>query len=216
MPVPEARSRVRRHWRLWADPIAWAEMLAERPDLADEPYLQDWAKRDWPLVACRPPHGAAPDKVAAGLALPPQAGKKRLSVLLPQEAIVKLAPPPSLINAAPAAPPAWQSWIAALLRAAPGVGIFGSLAWQHGTGLSYLSPSSDLDLLLTHEDRDRSEALLRRIAMVAATAPMRIDGELVRDDGAAVHWRELFDGASEVLVKRIDGVGPMARTEFLA
>ena len=191
-------------------------MLAERPDLAAEPLVADWAKRDWPLIACRPPHGAASDKVAAGLALPPQAGKKKLFVLLPPEAIVKLAPPPSLINAAGAAPPGWQSWIAALLRAAPGVGVFGSLAWQYGTGLSYLTPTSDLDLLLTHQDRDGSEALLRRIAMVAATAPMRIDGELVRDDGAAVQWRELFDGAAEVLVKRMEGVSPMSRAEFLA
>ncbi len=214
--MPEAHSRVRRHWRLWADPVAWARMLAERPDLSDEPYVEEWAKRDWPLIACRPPQGAASDKVAAGLALPPEAGKKRLSVLLPQDAIVKLAPPPALINAAPAAPPAWQSWIAALLRAAPGVGVFGSLAWQHGTGLSYLTHASDLDLLLTHESRDGSEALLRRIAVVAATAPMRIDGELVRDDGAAAHWRELFDGAAEILVKRMEGVGPMARSEFLA
>lgn len=214
--MPDARSRVRRHWRLWADPAAWAEMLAGCPDLAKERFVADWAKRDWPLIACRPPHGAAPDKVAAGLALPPEVGKKKLFVLLPPEAVIKLAPPPSLINVAGAAPAAWQSWIAALLRAAPGVGVFGSLAWQYGTGLSYLTPSSDLDLLLTHQDRDASEALLRRIALVAAAAPMRIDGELVRDDGAAVQWRELFDGAAEVLVKRMEGVGPMSRTEFLA
>lgn len=214
--MPEGWSRVRRHWRLWADPAAWAEMLAERPDLSGEPYVAEWAKRGWPLIACRPPHGAAPDKVAAGLALPPSAGKKRLSVLLPPEAVVKLAPPPALINAAGAAPQAWQSWIGALLRAAPGVGVFGSLAWQHGTGLPYLTPASDLDLLLTHQDRDSSEALLRRVALVAASAPMRIDGELVRGDGAAVHWRELFDGAAEVLVKRMEGVGPMARMAFLS
>ncbi len=214
--MPEARSRVRRHWRLWADPAAWAEMLAERPDLREEPLVRDWAERQWPLIACRPPAGAASDKVAAGLALPPQAGKKKLFVLLPPEAVIKLAPPPSLINAASTAPPAWQSWIAALLRAAPGVGVFGSLAWQYATGLSYLTPSSDLDLLLTHQDRDGSEALLRRIAMVAAAAPMRIDGELVRDDGAAVQWRELFDGAADVLVKRMEGVGPMSRAAFLA
>jgi len=214
--VPEAAARVRRHWRLWADPAAWATMLDERPDLSGEPYVADWAKNGWPLIACRPPHGAPREMVATGLALPPQAGKKRLSVLLPPEAIVKLAPPPSLINAATTAPPAWEGWISALLRAAPGVGVFGSLAWQHGTGLPYLTQTSDLDLLLTHEDRESTELLLRRVAMIASTAPMKIDGELVRDDGGAAHWRELFDGAPEVLVKRMEGVGPMARAEFLA
>lgn len=207
---------MRRHWRLWADPVAWAAVLDERPDLAAEPYVADWAKRGWPLIACRPPHGAPNTLVAAGLALPPEAGKKRLFVLLPPEAVIKMAPPPALINAAASAPPAWSDWIAALLRAAPGAAVYGSLAWQHGTGLPYVGPASDLDLLLTHRDRGESEALLRRIAMIAASAPMRIDGELIRVDGTAAHWRELFDGAAEVLVKRIAGVGPMSRAEFLA
>jgi len=30
---------------------------------------------------------------------------------------------------------------------------------------------------------------------------MRIDGELLRDDGAGVNWRELHAGAGEALVK---------------
>ena len=191
-------------------------MLDERPDLAAEPYVADWAKQAWPLIACRPPCGAPAGLVAAGLALPPDAGKKRLFVLLPPEAIAKMAPPPALINAAASAPPAWGDWIAALLRAAPGVAVYGSLAWQYGTGLPYVTPSSDLDLLLTHRGQAESEALLRRIAMIAAAAPMRIDGELIRDDGAAAHWRELFDGVSEVLVKRMAGIAPMGRAEFLA
>jgi len=207
---------VRRHWRLWADPGAWAAMLDDRPDLAAEPYVADWAKNQWPVIACRPPHGAPDGLIAAGLALPPDAGKKKLFILLPPKGVAKMAPPPSLINAAASAPPAWSDWIAALLRAAPGVAVYGSLAWQHGTGLSYLSPTSDLDLLLTHRDREDSEALLRRIALIAASAPMKIDGELIRDDGTAAHWRELFDGSPELLVKRMEGVGPMSRAEFLA
>ncbi len=214
--MPEASGLARRHWRLWADPAAWVELLKERADLAAEPYLADWARRGWPLIACRPPHGAPQDKVAAGIALPPEAGKKRLSLLLPPDAVIKMAPPPALINAAGAAPPQWQAAITALLRAAPSAAVFGSLAWQHATGLPYLAPTSDLDLLLTHRDRAESESLLRRIAMIAAAAPMRLDGELVRDDGAAVQWRELFDGAAEILVKRMGGVGPMTREEFLA
>jgi len=214
--VPEAQARVRRHWRLWAEPAAWAAMLAERPDLAAEPYVADWARNEWPLIACRPPHGAPGSMISAGLALPPEAGKKKLFILLPPEGVAKMAPPPSLINAAASAPPDWSDWIAALLRAAPGVAVYGSLAWQYGTGLTYLGPTSDLDLLLTHQSREESEALLRRIALIAASAPMRIDGELVRTDGTAAQWRELFDGSPDVLVKRMAGVSPMSRAEFLA
>ena len=35
---------------------------------------------------------------------------------------------------------------------------------------------------------------------------MRLDGELVRDDGAAVNWREFHAGAREILVKTVGGV----------
>jgi len=40
---------------------------------------------------------------------------------------------------------------------------------------------------------------------------MRLDGELVRDDGAGVNWRELHSGARELLVKTTDGVALLDR-----
>ena len=49
------------------------------------------------------------------------------------------------------------------------------------------------------------------LAAIEAAAPMRLDGELVRDDGAAVNWREFHAGAREILVKTIDGVALLDR-----
>ncbi len=39
---------------------------------------------------------------------------------------------------------------------------------------------------------------------------------LMRDDGAAVNWRELHAGTNDVLVKRLDGVGLLGRRSFVA
>ena len=44
---------------------------------------------------------------------------------------------------------------------------------------------------------------------------MRLDGELVRDDGASVNWRELHTGEREVLVKTTDGVTLLDANHFL-
>jgi phosphoribosyl-dephospho-CoA transferase len=43
---------------------------------------------------------------------------------------------------------------------------------------------------------------------------MRLDGELVRDDGAGVNWRELHAGVGEVLLKTSSGV-TLQKTNFL-
>jgi phosphoribosyl-dephospho-CoA transferase len=44
---------------------------------------------------------------------------------------------------------------------------------------------------------------------------MRLDGEIVRDDGAGVHWRELYSGACEVLAKTVGGPTLLNSAEFI-
>ena len=113
------------------------------------------------------------------------------------------------------APAAWRGAIESLLELDPGVRAYGSLAWQHATGLGYLSATSDLDLLWAQVAGTTCEVLLAGIAAIERLAPMRIDGEVVAADGGAVHWRELQSGAAEVLVKRLDEVGMLPRRVFM-
>ena len=49
-----------------------------------------------------------------------------------------------------------------------------------------------------------------------SAAPMRLDGELVRDDGAAVNWRVVHEGAREVLVKTTGEATLLPVSRFLA
>jgi phosphoribosyl-dephospho-CoA transferase len=210
---------MRRHDLIFVRPESWCVALAARSDLAADPLVAPWVENGWPLIGRRATpcerHG-----VAVGLPLPPFAGKRRLSFLMQAEDVLSVAPPPSLVAAISVAPPAWRPTLARLAELASfhsvDARVFGSLAWRVLTGLDYLTDRSDLDLLL-HIDRDTDVAgLVAGIAEIEALAPMRLDGELVRDDGAAVNWRELHGGSDQVLVKTIDGVALRDAAVFLA
>lgn len=195
---PPRHSLVRVHARAWQ---AW---LAAQSALQGEPVLRDWAARGWPLIARRALPGEAAG-VPLGLPLPPALGKRRIAVTLPADAIESVFSLPSLRDAMAGAPLSWQATLHHLVGVAEDfqveVRVFGSLAWQALTGLAYLGANSDLDLLWTLPARARLADLLATLAMIEAHAPMRLDGEFVRADGAGVNWRELHAGAGEALVK---------------
>ena len=209
----------RRHDLIFVSPVAWRSLLQRRDDLAGEPLVVEWVDRGWPLIARRALHGEA-DGLPLGLPLPPFAGKRRLSVLIQPEDIVSTAPPPGLSAAISVAPNRWQHTLGAVVSLAAQYGvearIFGSLAWCTLTGLDYLTDTSDLDLLLPIQSGSDLVRLTADLAAIEATAPMRLDGELMRDDGAGVNWRELHTGARELLVKTTDGVALLDANLFLS
>ncbi len=204
MPV-EAPAR---HDLFAADPGAWDALLAERRDLDGVPHLSGWARAGRPLIVRRRVPGEDDGLVPLGLPLPPADGKRRIGLALPAEAL-KPVQPPSLARTAPHAPAAWQATIDALLalgrdhHAPPRP--FGALLWQAVTGLTYLSSASDLDLLWPGPV---AGSLLDGLARIDATAPMRLDGEILLPDGGGVQWRELYDAppGGSVLVKFLDRV----------
>jgi phosphoribosyl-dephospho-CoA transferase len=184
--------------------------VASRADLRDEALVRDWGARGWPLIVRRTgPCDAGAAGVPLGLPLPRSAGKRRIGVTLPAEAIKSVQLPPALASLRDIAPVKWHASIDALDAVARRYGVschaFGSLAWQGLTGLRYLSDQSDLDILfdlpLASDVPVALAALLADIAACDAVAPMRIDGEIIRMDGAGVNWRELHAGIDEVVVK---------------
>jgi len=210
---------IRRHDLIFVGPAGWRSLFAMRADLASDAFVLLWADKGWPLVGRRATPGEA-QGVPLGLPLPPLAGKRRLSLLMQAEDIVSAVPPPALESARGAAPLAWRPTLDALgelaSRHSVEARLFGSLAWRALTGLDYVTDGSDLDLLL-HVDRDTDiHGLTAELAAIEAAAPMRLDGELVRDDGAAVNWREFHAAAREVLVKTVGGVGLLDKSLFLS
>lgn len=206
-----------RHDLVFVSPQGWRAMLAARADLAADPLVARWPREGWPAIRRRA-RPEEPDGIALGVPLPPSAGKRRLSFLVQDDDIAGIARPPLLRAVCESAPLAWQYALdrldEAAARHALEARVYGSLAWGTLTGLDYVTDRSDLDLLLQIDRTTDLDRLTAAIAAIEAVAPMRIDGELVREDGAAVNWREFHAGSDQVLVKRIDGVGLFDRRRF--
>lgn len=207
---------LRRHDLAYVCSEAWPSLLHDQVESETEPDLLTWAALGRPAIfrrrTCSDPMGVIP----LGLPLPPDMGRKRLALACPPAAVIRTAPPPLLKDVLPSAPARWRPTIGALLEAGLSCRCFGSLAWQYLTGLSYLTDTSDLDLLVecrSSVDAMRVTALLNDIA---ERAPMRIDAELVTPCGTAVQWREWLSGNPELLVKSHAGSALIAREALFA
>jgi phosphoribosyl-dephospho-CoA transferase len=204
----------RRHDLLHVAPDVWASVLTCCPPLAGLPLIGDWANRGWPVIVRQRGGAVDPHLVPVGVPLPPAIGKRRVALLIPHNGVMQRSLPPSLHATARVADPGWRSTIDALLAVGARSGVepsvFGSLLWKHLTGLAYLSPHSDLDVLWPIPADFDVLSLVLSIAEVQRNAPLRIDGEVIFPDGIAVNWRELWNAhrASNqgmVLAKTMEG-----------
>lgn len=217
--MPPAELPLRRHTLVTLTAGGWGAAFARDPALAGDPLVRAWAERGWPLIVRRAsPDEADAARVPLGLPLPPSAGKRRIALNVAADALATVGPLPTLTDVLAAAPAAWHAPLRELdaLGARCGVQgrVFGSLAWQALTGEPYLSASSDLDLVFPLPDPVSLAPLLDGLAAIDARAPMRIDGELLRDDGAGVNWRELHARLPEVAVKTAIAVELMRADAF--
>lgn len=204
----------RRHDLVYVAPDVWSSAVRRSQSAVDRPLVRDWADRGWPMIVRRRAEAEEQEFVPVGIQLPPAAGKRRVALVVPQDAVLRRASPPMLRAAAKVADPSWQHPIAFLLALGERVGsapsVFGSLLWQHLTGLTYLSPHSDLDLLWPVPAGLDVPALLIGIAEAERAGPLQIDGEVIYPDGSAVNWRELLNAyrapdQAAVLVKTMTG-----------
>jgi phosphoribosyl-dephospho-CoA transferase len=205
----------RRHDLLHVTPDVWASALAHCPSSADLPLVRTWAARGWPVIVRRRAQGEDLDLAPVGVPLPPAAGKRRVALLLPPDGVLRRSSPPLLRAVADGAGLGWQPTISSLLNLGERIGVdpsaFGSLLWQHQTGLTYLSPHSDLDILWPVPEDFDVLSLVYSVAEIQRDAPLRIDGEVVFPDGSAVNWRELWNehrtgGRADVLTKSMESV----------
>lgn len=208
-----------RHDLVFVSPAGWRAMLEARGDLAGDSLLARWSDMRWPTIRRR----ALPSEesgLALGLPLPPSAGKKRLALLIDVDHVASVARPPSLRQVRAYAPPNWWPTLdrldALALRHAVDARVFGSLAWQSLTGLDYMTARSDLDVLFEFRRETDVDRFVADVAAIETEAPMRLDGELMGADGAAVNWREFHAGASELMVKSIERVVLIGRHQFMA
>ncbi|UWU78787.1 malonate decarboxylase holo-[acyl-carrier-protein] synthase [Bradyrhizobium huanghuaihaiense] len=218
-PCKHAERPPGRHDLVFVSPAGWRTMLDARGDLATDALVARWPKMRWPTIRRRALPGETKG-LALGLPLPPSAGKKRISLLVDNDHVTSVERPPLLRQARAYAPRNWWPTLdrldALARRDAVDARAFGSLAWQSLTGLDYVTTRSDLDVLFEFRTETDIDRLVADVAAIEADVPMRLDGELMGADGAAVNWREFHGGASELLVKSIDSVGLLGRHQFIS
>lgn len=206
-----------RHELAWLSRAGWQRLQATC-SAADAGALAHWAAHDLPLVATRRTPGLAPEWLSLGLPAPNRWGRRRLALAGRLEEVVRTGGFPLLTAAAAGLPAASSAAIAAVAgalgRHADSVRIHGSHGWQLLTGLDSLQPASDLDLLLPAADAGLADELCRRLAGCASA--VRLDGELLLPEGAAVAWREWLLAApgARLLVKRLEGAELRRRDEL--
>ncbi|HEV2609734.1 MAG TPA: malonate decarboxylase holo-[acyl-carrier-protein] synthase [Noviherbaspirillum sp.] len=183
-----------RHSLAWLTPEGWRE--AETACGAGcRDVIARWRQADWPAIVRRRDVDATDDQCAVGLALPPDPAsgyKRRLALQATLAHVAKVLPPLAMEEAIPAAPASWRSPLAELELAAGEAGValrvYGSLALQALTGQSYLTASSDIDVLCYPVTREQLTVMLGLLQATAAQVPL--DGEIVFPSGQAVAWKE--------------------------
>ena len=212
-----------RHTLVWLRPEFRAVVAAQVTDGAMHTQVDAWLAADLPLVVARQPDTIAPDTIAVGLALPPAQGKRRIALSVAAKDIVRYTPPLLLADAIAHAPAEWQPALAELHDAAINIHIklrvFGSLAWQALSGLPYLTPQSDIDLLWHPNSHTQLQQGIELLARWEQASGLRADGEVLFGGSSAVSWREwatLKSGDSQrVLVKRVSSAGLVDASELL-
>jgi phosphoribosyl-dephospho-CoA transferase len=218
-----------RHALAWIRPACREAVAAQVADDALHAQVAAWLAADRPLVVARQTCGnAMSDTIAAGtiamgLALPPAQGKRRIALSVAAHDIARFTPPLRLAEAIAHAPSEWQPALAELDAAAANIDIelrvFGSLAWQALSGLPYLTPRSDIDLLWHPRSHTQLQQGIALLARWEKSSGLRADGEVLFGGSSAVSWREwsaLKSGDDQrVLVKRPSSAGLVAAHELL-
>lgn len=196
-----------RHNRVWLTTAGW-KLACATALAAHVKELTRWAENDWPAIIRRSESALSPNILCLGLAAPPDPHtgmKTRIPFLVSTEHIVRHDVPLAIISAEKALPAAWQNDFAELAEKVTDSGlefrVYGSAAMQAITGLSYLTPASDIDLLFYPQTKGQ---LLAGVALLTSYATkLPLDGEIVFPSGRAVAWKEWVQAANNPAQPRV-------------
>jgi len=213
-----------RHGLVWVRPESLVAVAAQVSDAELRAQVAAWLAADRPLVIARQLCGAMhSDNISAGLTLPPAQGKRRIGLIVTRQDIARHTPPLRLAAAIRHAPDEWQTALAELDIRAKEIEIelrvFGSLAWQALSGLSYMTEKSDIDLLWQPRSHMQLQQGIKLLTSCEQSSGLRTDGEVLFGGSSAVSWREWATlkpgGDQRVLVKRLFGAELVDSRELL-
>jgi phosphoribosyl-dephospho-CoA transferase len=185
----------RRHTFVWLSEEASGSIVLESGDPA---LLRDWIAKMRPLIVRRPCLSPDGNEVFLGVALP---GKRRLACRAPRAAVLRTALPPLLGDC-----DLHFETLVALRAIAPDLRVFGSHAWQHLTGLPYVTESSDIDLLALIDSPEEWERFCTAMSALPLPTTPRLDLEVVLLGDASFSWREFLASETQILLKSSSAV----------
>ena len=217
-------SALPRHTLVWIDKRAHDDARAAIGDAGAHGALDEWLDREWPFVVRRREKDEADlaGAVPLGFPQPRDRGVRGHALAVPADALARIEPPLSLRRVFASLPVPWRDTLDRLERSAHWYGIrlrvCGSMAWQAMTGLPFVAPDSDIDVIAIPRDRSMLERTLRALTEFARDRDVVIDGEIVFPGHDAVSWREWIDpkDANDVIVKHRNGVRLVRRNDLLA
>lgn len=174
--------------------FVWLDSSAALPAL-----LREWIEQGHPLVVRRPCLSPDGNNACLGLALPPFRGKRRVPFELPRDVIRKVSEPPIWSECATISYETIRPFHEAATAGEVALRTFGSHAWQHLTGLAYVTEHSDIDLLMFLESRASWHSVRKTLSQHAL--PPGIDLEIVLKRDASFSWREFAGTGQSLLFK---------------
>ncbi len=157
--------------------------------------IREWLACGRPVIVRRPCLTA--EGLHCGIPLPPGRGWNRLAFTIDPAGIAKRLPLPRLEECLDLLPQERREPLSGLAQLNPEV--FGSLAWQHLTGLAYLHEKSDVDLLFRVRHRKELRSLCA--ALSELNPPEFCDIEITLPNGRAFSYKEWQKDTPDVLLK---------------
>ncbi|HEY8905204.1 MAG TPA: malonate decarboxylase holo-[acyl-carrier-protein] synthase [Rhodoferax sp.] len=182
-----------RHQLLWLKETSWHKVQDRDWDAQARDCLAYWAEKRLPLVVTRQTCVADEASIAVGLPAPGRWSRRRLALGVARsdvlyfdefplaEKTIDLVPTPTRS--------AWRGLCANLQATGVNARVYGSYGWQWLSGLDHVRTGSDIDLWLSVSDLDQADAAVACLQSFSSE-PLRLDGELMFNDGTAVAWRE--------------------------
>ena len=208
---------LQRNGLVWLTISGWDRVLASDWDVQALGILRHWALMALPLVVCRQRVENSPPTISLGLPAPSVWDRRKLALEVTPDEVDRVGWFPTLeqLNRIEQFEPrqAFAAAINGIRSNAAGfdgpIQVYGSFGWETLTGMSYVRPSSDLDLRVAVPDRATAAAVAR--ALNALQLPIRVDGELAFPDGSAIAWREYLQWVEgkvdRMLVKSRTSIG---------
>ena len=156
--------------------------------------IRNWLAAGFPVIVRRP--GTRLEGLHCGIPLPLSGGFRRIPLRVEQLSVQERLALPRLQDCLADLPAACRPINEKLLSLNPE--LFGSVAWQHLTGQTYVHEKSDLDLLLRVRNPQELRKLLRTLPSLVAPS---CDLEIMLWNQRAFSWREWNSGADYLLLK---------------